>query len=118
MTIAIEWDRVTYSDILESIGVDDQAIDDADQFHLGGEWGFLETRPVVAIRAGLWHDPDHQTAANQNADDHTRALLQPGEDQLHYALGLGLAFTNFQLDAALDLADTVDTFSLSMIFSF
>jgi long-subunit fatty acid transport protein len=118
LTVAFEWDRVTYSDPLESIGVDDQGIDDADQLHLGGEWVFLETQPLLAIRAGLWHDPDHMTAANENADDHTRALLRPGEDQLHYALGVGLAFEKFQLDAALDLADTVDTFSLSVIYSF
>jgi hypothetical protein len=35
-----------------------------------------------------------------------------------YALGLGLAFKNFQLDAAVDLPDTVDTASLSLIYSF
>jgi len=47
---------------------EDQDIDDADQLHLGGEWVFLETKPVLAIRAGLWHDPDHRPRANQNAD--------------------------------------------------
>ena len=72
----------------------------------------------MAIRAGVWHDPDHQTRANDNADDHTRALLRRGEDQFHYALGVGLAFTNFQVDAALDLSDTVKTASLSVIYSF
>lgn len=118
LTIGFEWDRVTYSDALEGIGVEDQVIDDADQFHLGGEWAFLQTKPVLAIRAGVWHDPDHLTRANENTDDHTRALLRPGEDQLHYALGLGLAFGHFQLDAAVDLADTVNTASLSVIYSF
>jgi hypothetical protein len=41
-----------------------------------------------------------------------------GDDQLHYAVGLSLAFKNFQLDAALDLSDTVDTAPLSLICSF
>jgi hypothetical protein len=109
---------VTYSDPLENLEEDDQEIDDVDQFHLGGEWVFLNSTPLLAIRAGIWHDPDHLTRANENADDHTRALLRPGEDQLHYALGLGLAFKNFQLDAAVDLPDTVDTASLSLIYSF
>jgi len=118
LTIGFEWDRVTYSDALESLEVDDQSIDDADQFHLGGEWVFLETRPLLAVRAGVWHDPDHQTRANENADDHTRALLRPGEDQLHYAVGLGIAFENFQVDCALDLSETVNTASLSVIYSF
>ena len=118
LTIGFEWDRVTYSDVFAKLEEDDQTIDDADQFHLGGEWVFLETKPLLALRAGLWHDPDHQTRANENADDHTRALLRPGEDQLHYALGLGIAFENFQIDAALDLSDTVNTASLSLIYSF
>jgi len=118
LTIGFEWDRVTYSDVFANLDEDDQSINDADQFHLGGEWVFLETRPLLAIRAGLWHDPDHQTRANENADDHTRALLRPGEDQLHYALGLGLAFKNFQIDAALDLSDIVNTASLTVIYSF
>jgi long-subunit fatty acid transport protein len=118
LTVGFEWDRVTYSDSLESLQLDDQLIDDADQFHLGGEWVFLETRPLLAIRAGVWHDPDHQTRANEDADDHTRALLTPGEDQLHYALGFGLAFKDFQIDAALDFSDTVNTASLSLVYSF
>jgi long-subunit fatty acid transport protein len=118
LTIGFEWDRVTYSDPLESLGVDDQLIDDADQFHLGGEWVFLETTPLLAVRAGVWHDPDHQTRATENANDHVRALLRPGEDQLHYALGLGLAFKDFQLDAALDFSESVNTASLSVIYSF
>jgi long-subunit fatty acid transport protein len=118
LTIGFEWDRVTYSDSFKSLEIDDQDIDDADQYHLGGEWVFLNTKPLVAIRAGVWHDPDHQARANENADDHTRALQQPGEDQLHYALGFGLAFKNFQLDAALGLSDTVDTASLSLIYNF
>jgi long-subunit fatty acid transport protein len=112
LTIGFEWDRVTCSDAFQNLEEDDQKIDDADQFHLGGEWVFLEARPVLAIRAGVWHDPGHQPQANENAEDHTRALPRPGEGQLHYALGSGLAFKNFQLDAALDLSDTINTASL------
>jgi hypothetical protein len=118
LTIGFEWDRVTYSDLVDNLDEDDQEIDDADQFHIGGEWVFLKTAPVLAVRAGMWHDPDRQTRANENADDHTRALLRPGEDQLHYAVGLGLAFKDFQLDAAIDISDTVNTASLSLIYSF
>jgi len=118
LTIGFEWDRVTYSNSIESLELDDQFIGDADQLHLGAEWVFLQTRPLVALRAGVWHEPDHQTRANENADDFTRAHLRPGEDQLHYALGVGIALTNFQIDGALDFSDTVNTASLSVIFSF
>ena len=118
LTIGFEWDRVTYSDVFRNLDEDDQEIDDADQLHLGGEWVFLDSKPLLALRAGLWRDPDHQTRANENADDHTRALLRPGEDQLHFAFGVGLAFKNFQIDAAMDFSDTVDTAALSFIYSF
>jgi long-chain fatty acid transport protein len=118
LTVGFEWDLVTYSDPLESLDLDDQFIDDAHELHLGAEWVFLETRPLVAIRGGIWHDPDHLTQTNENADDFTRALLQAGEDQLHYSLGAGVAFDRFQLDGAIDYADTVKVASLSAIYSF
>jgi hypothetical protein len=118
LTIGFEWDRVTYSKTPESLELDDQTVDDADQLHLGAEWVFLQSRPLVAIRAGIWHEPDHQTRANDNADDFTRAHLRPGDDQLHYALGVGIALKNFQVDGALDFSDAVNTGSLSVIFGF
>ena len=39
-------------------------------------------------------------------------------NEVHVALGLGLAFSTFQIDLAADLSDPVDTFSLSAIYSF
>ena len=118
LTIGFEWARVTYSDALESLEVDDQNLDDADELHLGCEWAFLNLRPILAARAGLWLDPDHQTRANEKSDDFTRALLQPSDDNLHYSFGLGLAFDRFQVDAAVDVSDLVNTFSLSAIYGF
>jgi long-subunit fatty acid transport protein len=118
LTVGFEWDRVTYSDPLESLGIDDQFIDDADEVRLGGEWAFVDSEPLLALRAGIWHDPDHLTQAKGNADEFTRALLQPGEDELHFTLGFGAAFENFQIDGALDLAESVETFSISAIYSF
>jgi len=118
LTVGVEWDRVTYSDSLESLGLDDQETDDANELHLGGEWAFLQSKPLLAVRAGIWHDPDHQTRANENADDFTRALLRPREDELHFTLGLGAAFKSFQIDGAADFSDSIRTLSLSAIYSF
>ena len=47
-----------------------------------------------------------------------RALLPRGDDEMHYAAGLGLALQSFQIDLAVDFADRVDTVSLSAIYSF
>jgi len=118
LTVGFEWDRVTYSQTLEGLELDDQETDDANELRLGGEWVFLQTKPLLALRAGVWRDPDHQARANENADDYTRALLQPGEDELHFSLGVGAAFKRFQIDGALDFSDSVNTVSLSTIYSF
>jgi len=39
-------------------------------------------------------------------------------DEMHYSLGIGLAFKRFQIDAAVDLSERVDTVSISGIFGF
>jgi hypothetical protein len=130
LSIGVEWDRVGYSSIFSSFDPEveqsldpdlnleiELAADDGDELRLGGEYAFLDVRPVVAIRAGIWLDPDHRFHSTSTDPEH-RALFQPGEDELHLAVGLGLAFKSFQVDLAADFSDLVDTFSLSAIYSF
>jgi hypothetical protein len=71
----------------------------------------------VALRLGVWLDPDHQLS-DTTGDRFLRVLLPRGEDDLHYTAGLGLVFRAFQVDAAVDLADRVDTLTLSAVYSF
>ncbi|MDH3402444.1 MAG: outer membrane protein transport protein, partial [Acidobacteriota bacterium] len=53
LTLGLEWDRVEYSQIVESITFATEAVvDDADELHAGAELVLLERRPVVALRAG------------------------------------------------------------------
>jgi len=117
LTVSLQWDRVQYSDIATSLELDDQTLDDADELHLGAEYVFLDATPVIAVRLGAWLDPDHQVRATTD-DPFVQALLPRGQDEMHYAAGLGLAMENFQLDLAADFADRVDTLSLSAIYSF
>jgi long-chain fatty acid transport protein len=115
VTLSFEWDRVAYSSIFS--GDDRLHIDDANEFHLGGEYAFLQLAPIVSLRAGVWLDPDHQIS--YEGDNYVaEALLTPGENHLHYAAGLGMAFERFQLDLAADFSELVDTVSLSLIYSF
>lgn len=118
LTGSLQWSRIKYSNVPDSLNLDDQTSDDADEWHAGVEYAFLETAPVVALRLGLWWEPDHQLRATNNADPRTRALLPRGDGQLHYAGGIGAAMENFQLDLGVDFADRVDTLSLSAIYSF
>lgn len=130
LTLAFEWDRVEYSSIfssfdptvVETLDPDldltvSLAADDGDELRLGAEYAFLDVEPVIAIRAGVWLDPDHRFYSVSSDPEH-RALFQPGEDEIHVSLGLGLAFTSYQIDLAADFSDLVNTFSLSAIFSF
>ena len=117
LTATFQWDRVEYSNIVDSLGLDDRAIDDVDELHLGIEYVFLDSTPVIAVRFGTWLEPDHQLRATSD-DILARALLPRGDDEMHYAAGIGVAMQNFQIDLGVDFADRVDTVSLSAIFNF
>lgn len=122
-TGSFEWDLVRYSDLIESIGrspvidVDEVVLDDSIELRLGIEYAFLQRSPLVAIRAGVWRDPDHSIRSIED-DPLEQILLPGGEDQTHLALGAGVVFKDFQLDLALDFADLVDTAALSLIYQF
>ncbi len=122
LTVGFEWDRVEYATIVDSI---DETIfsllpvlDDGDELHLGAEYAFLHSTPLVALRAGVWIDPDHRLRGRPEADPFSRAVRQAGEDELHFAAGVGVVWRAVQLDLAVDFSDLVDTASLSAIYSF
>ena len=117
LTVSFQWDHIPYSRIVESAGLTDQAVDDVNELHLGGEYVFLRSTPVIAVRAGAWLDPDRQLRATTD-EPFSRALRPPGEDQVHFTFGAGVAFRSFQIDAGVDLADQVNSFSVSGIYSF
>ncbi|MGB5392344.1 MAG: hypothetical protein WBP10_19385 [Thermoanaerobaculia bacterium] len=117
LTVSFQWDHIGYSSIVESLELDDQTVDDADELHLGGEYVFHRSTTLIGVRLGAWLDPDHQLRATVD-DPFTRALLPPGSDEMHYAGGVGLAFKRFQIDFGIDFSDQVDTASISAIYSF
>jgi hypothetical protein len=117
LTLSFQWDRINYSSIVESADLDARAVDDADELHLGGEYVFLGSTPIIAVRIGAWLDPDHQIRATSD-EPFARAVEPRGEDEMHYALGLGMALESFQIDLGVDFSDRVDTLSLSAIYDF
>lgn len=117
LTLSFQFDHIEYSSIPESIGVDDQTIDDVIQVHVGAEYVFLDSTPIIAVRLGAWFDPDHQMRATAD-EPYLRALLPAGEDEIHFAAGIGVAVKRFQIDVAMDIADRVDTVSLSAVYNF
>ena len=117
LTATFQWDRVEYSNIVDSLKIDDRRLDDVDELHLGVEYVFLGSTPIIALRFGTWLDPDHQMRAT-SGNPLALALLPRGEDEMHYAAGLGVAMQRFQIDLAADFADRADTVSLSAIYEF
>ncbi len=115
LTVAFEWDRVKYSQIFME---DDTArLDDGDELHLGVEYAFIRANRIIAVRSGVWLDPDHRirTVSNNVVE---QALLRGGDDELHYTVGLGLAFDRFQIDLGVDFSELVDRVALSAIYNF
>lgn len=116
-TVSLQWDRVNYSSISKSLDLGDQTLDDSNEWHFGGEYVFLGSTPIIAVRLGAWLDPDHQMRATTD-DPFVRALLPRGKDEWHYSAGLGLAMQRFQIDLAVDVSDRLNTVSLSAIYNF
>ena len=117
LTISVQWDRVNYSDIPRSMGLDDATIDDANELHFGAEYVFLDSTPVYAVRIGMWLDPDHQMRSTAD-EPFVRALQPAGTDEIHITAGVGVAMERFQVDVAFDYSDFVKTASLSAIYNF
>ncbi len=131
LTVSVEWDEVEYSDIVESIpdgsgGIVELVQDDGEEFHVGLEYVFLRSKPLVAIRFGTWEEPDHRfriEGPGTGGRDPTEeigitALQAPGQVEDHGAVGIGLAFDRYQIDFGADFSDEVNTFSLSAIYAF
>ena len=126
LTLSFEWDRVEYSVIVDSLEeierrdpriTFNELIEDAEELHLGAEWAFLESSPLVAVRLGAWLDPDHRV---RTRSDHPfdQAIYPLGEDEIHYAVGFGVKLERFQIDLGADFADAVDKVALSAIYKF
>ncbi|MEM7051507.1 MAG: outer membrane protein transport protein [Acidobacteriota bacterium] len=124
--ITADYDWIRYSSLSDgllnllraAIGAEnDFVIDDAHQLHLGTEIQLLEPRFPVALRAGLWWDPDHRL---RYVGDEAllAARFRAGDDELHLTAGAGIVFGRAQIDLAVDHADPVTTVSLSAVARF
>lgn len=118
LTLSFEWDHVEYSRIFDSLGATNSGefIPDADEYHLGAEYAFLQSRPLFALRAGIWRDPNHQVRSSFD-DAILDGLLGLGDDEMHYAIGFGTVLKSVQLDVAADFSERQDSVSISGIYS-
>ncbi len=113
LALLAEWDHVRYSTVDGAeVGNAVVQFNDADELHVGAEYAFLRTSPIIAVRVGAWFDPAHRWLVEEG----NRTRL--GGDELHFSSGMGLAWKRFQFDFAFDVSDPVITMSVSGIFNF
>ncbi len=127
VTASLEWDRVEYGTlfdslkglerVVEGVVVDDFVVDGS-EIHMGAEYAFLASTPLLAVRFGVWHDPDHQFRSGSPDQPFDRALLPRGNGELHVAVGFGVKLERFQIDLGADFSDLRDTVAVSAIYSF
>jgi len=131
LVVAFDVVRVNYSELSENLilvyNADSQMtsqydIDDATEFHLGGEYTWLVKGMPLSARAGIYNDPDSSVTFSGGDDVDsvaTRIRFPGGDDQLHVTVGTGIVVKDrLQFDASYDYADMYDQFSLSAIFRF
>ncbi len=137
-TLVAEYDRVRYSQMTHGFQniwgsdnyneglIDQYKLDDANQIHVGVEYGFDTKSWRLDLRLGLWHDPDHGLRFESEypegyigGDLDQQTLFRGGEDAVHCTGGIGLAIgQRIRIDAAIDFSDRIDVASLSMIATF
>jgi hypothetical protein len=88
-------------------------IDTRTRLHLGGEWVFLEAKPLIGLRAGCWHDPHGGAVSLDEAGE-----IAEADAVFHAAAGIGLAWTKFQLDLGADSSDRTTILAISGIYTF
>ena len=99
-------------------------VEDANELHLGFEYVLARKRPV-ALRLGVWHDPDHQLAYDfggrvgedvRRPEDRFAFRFPEGEDEIHVTGGFGVVSRHLRFDMAFDLSERADIFSVSAVY--
>jgi long-chain fatty acid transport protein len=134
LTLTADYNRVRYSQITDnftlffpaakgfSARAEDFTVDDANEFHAGVEYLFLNMPKPVAIRAGTWNDPDHairyEPASLETADPFNLAVFRRGRNVVHGTGGVGVVFGRIEINAAGDFSSQTKTASISTVVRF
>lgn len=131
--VLVDYNRVQYSqlkkDFINFQGIasgrpQQFRLKDGDEFHAGFEYVFLKSPLPLAVRGGLWVDPDHvvryePTAAHDETDAVYQATLPGGETQVHYTGGMGIAPTPWlEINGAADISSRTKYVTVSTVVRF
>jgi long-chain fatty acid transport protein len=127
LNVTVDFRRIQYSQVTEGmqagfIGVDplDYGIQDGNEIRAAGEY-LITNLPspisALAVRGGVWLDPDHRIAYTGDFSPDT-ILFPQGKDETHVTAGAGIVFEKFQFDVGFDRSESVKTFSVSAVLRF
>lgn len=125
ITLTVDVNHIKYADI--NAAGDPVKVDNVDEIHFGLEYAVLPPQhpsSPISIRLGAWLDPDHQPSFRglpdvSSGNRRLAVTFLRGKDVWHYSGGIGFVLgERFQLDAAADLSNQNDTFSLSSVYRF
>jgi long-subunit fatty acid transport protein len=126
LTISADWVHINYEDLLEGfesglnvvlLGFRNApfTIEDADEFHVGGEYVFTAGTIPWAVRAGAFSDHNSRIFLEGPLE----RIFPPRDTEIHYTVGTGVVVKErFQIDAAAAISEIVDEYILSTIFRF
>jgi hypothetical protein len=147
LLLSAEYDRVMYSRLSEETkeiyGVEEAPFpgekekgelirrslyfEDGNEFRFGAEYALATSGATTfALRFGTWRDPDHRMNFDrENLSQAERASIArtdvrylPGEANMHFTPGFGIAHPRFQIDGAVSLSDISTTVSVSAVVRF
>jgi long-subunit fatty acid transport protein len=133
LTLTLDVVHIQYEELLEDfdIGLDPHAyskgnftVNNVTEVHFGVEYILTLGERYLALRAGIYTDPDHAIRFTGTTEDPVkdiagRETFPGGEDQIHVTGGLGVAFSKqFQIDAAANIADRNKQLSISAVYRF
>lgn len=133
LTCTLDVVHLQYKDLLEDFDLiyygdeykkNNYTIDNATEIHAGIEYILLLGERLLALRAGIYHEPDHTirfTGTTGDAEDDAgeRTRFPGGEDQIHVTGGLGLVLNDhFQIDTAANISENNTQFSISAVYRF
>ena len=127
LNLTVDFRRVMYSQITEDMttgfGGDpaDYFAEDGNEIRAAAEYlitGVPEPLSAIAIRGGVWRDPDHRIRYHGPFSTDTVLYASPTEDETHVTFGGGLVFSRAQFDVGFDRSERVKTFAVSASFRF
>jgi len=133
LTVSADWVHIKYTDVLDGFQsglnvltiFDNKAnftVQDADEFHLGGEWVFTAGSVPWAVRAGVYSEHNSRIYAdftNGFSSFSNNDSFPPRDTVTHYTVGTGVVVKDrFQIDAAANFSQIANEYVLSTIFRF